>query len=330
LNLAKKEASTYTNQNLTQKYSSVADLQSENSFLKHQVEEFEITANVTSVKPENTRTKKKSTNAKVDSISKPLISTGTISTRKPPPRLPREWRDYQKNLARQNIQPSLQPINSESRVQTKRIVEAILFASGKPLTVKQIQQTFPELEQPDTLEIQNAIDDIIQDYLQRPIVLKKLASGYRFQVKEGMAYWVSRLFTEKPVRYSRAMMETLSIIAYRQPVTRGEIEEIRGVAVSTNIIHTLLEQEWVRVVAHKEAPGRPALYATTKQFLDYFNLNSLDQLPPIEELAQLDFNNTLSPLQQENCETTQIEFTSTIENQTIGQTDAKTAAADKD
>lgn len=193
---------------------------------------------------------------------------------------------------------------------TKRIVEAILFAANKPMTVKQIQQVFPELEQPDTLEIQDAIEAITQDYLTRPIGLKRLASGYRFQVKDGMAQWVSRIFEEKPPRYSRALLETLAIIAYRQPVTRGEIEEIRGVSVSTGIIQTLLEREWVRVIAHKEVPGRPALYGTTRQFLDYFNLSTLTELPTLEELVILDSTapaeiQTSQQTRQENSETPQ-------------------------
>jgi segregation and condensation protein B len=189
---------------------------------------------------------------------------------------------------------------------TKRIVEAILFAADKPMTVKQIQQVFPELEQPDSLAIQDAIDAISHDYRDRPIGLKRLANGYRFQIKDGMAYWVSRLFEEKPPRYSRALLETLAIIAYRQPVTRGEIEDIRGVGVSSGIIHTLLEREWVRVIAHKEVPGRPALYGTTKHFLDYFNLCALSELPTVEQLAGLNFSNLpQAQAQQDDIETTQ-------------------------
>ena len=202
----------------------------------------------------------------------------------------------------------------ECDVNIKRIVEAILFAANKPMTVKQIQEAFPELEQPDTLEIQTALEAIAQDYLVRPIGLIKLASGYRFQIREGMAPWVTRLFEEKPPRYSRALLETLSIIAYRQPVTRGEIEDIRGVSVSTGIIHTLLEREWVRVIAHKEVPGRPALYGTTKQFLDYFNLTSLSELPTLEEISHLDFNN--EHIQQENSERSQ---THTAESESQSQ-----------
>lgn len=156
------------------------------------------------------------------------------------------------------------------------------------MTVKQVQQVFPELERPDVNEIQTAIDAITIDYAPRPIELKQVASGYRFQVKKEMAHWVSRLFEEKPPKYSRALLETLAIIAYRQPVTRGDIEDIRGVSVSSNIIHTLLEREWIRVVAHKEAPGRPALYGTNKQFLDYFDLTSLSELPTLQEIQELD------------------------------------------
>ncbi len=209
---------------------------------------------------------------------------------------------------------------SGCNVNTKRIVEAILFAADKPLSVKQIQLVFPELEQPDTLEIQDAIESISQDYLTRPIGLQQLASGWRFQVKEGMAYWVSRLFEEKPPRYSRAMLETIAIIAYRQPVTRGEIEDIRGVAVSSSIIHTLLEREWIRVIAHKEAPGRPALYGTTKQFLDYFNLSALGQLPTLEELAQFDFSTLPQQLtQQDTSERPQTYLSAAIEARASGE-----------
>ena len=156
------------------------------------------------------------------------------------------------------------------------------------MTAKQIQQVFPELEQPDLSAIQSAIEVITEDYKYRPIELKAVASGYRFQVKQDLSRWVSRLFEEKPPKYSRALLETLAIIAYRQPVTRGDIEDIRGVSVSSSIIQTLLEREWVRVVAHKEVPGRPGLYGTTKQFLDYFNISSLNELPAMQEILHLD------------------------------------------
>lgn len=176
----------------------------------------------------------------------------------------------------------------ECNMEIKRIVEAILFVANRPMTVKQIQQVFPEIEQPDTLDIQSAIEAIIEEHQSRPVELKKLASGYRFQVRVELSRWVSRLFEEKPPKYSRALLETLSIIAYRQPVTRGEIEDIRGVSVSSSIIQTLLEREWIRVVAHKEVPGRPGLYGTTKQFLDYFNIESLNELPTLHEIQHLD------------------------------------------
>jgi len=187
----------------------------------------------------------------------------------------------------------------EINVKTKRIVEAILFAAKRPMTAKQVQQVFPELEQPELQEIQAAIEAITEDYKFRPIELKQVASGYRFQVKQDLSRWVSRLFEEKPPKYSRALLETLAIIAYRQPVTRGDIEDIRGVSVSSSIIQTLLEREWVRVVAHKEVPGRPGLYGTTKQFLDYFNITSLNELPALQEIQHLDgsIDNTQQPMQ---------------------------------
>jgi segregation and condensation protein B len=175
-------------------------------------------------------------------------------------------------------------------MEIKRIVEAIIFAANRPMTVKQIQQVFPEIEQPETIEILGAIESITEDYRDRPIELKHVASGYRFQVRQELSRWVSRLFEEKPPRYSRALLETLAIIAYRQPVTRGDIEDIRGVSVSTSIIQTLLEREWIKVVAHKEAPGRPGLYGTTKQFLDYFNVTTLNDLPTLQEIQDLDLS----------------------------------------
>jgi segregation and condensation protein B len=171
---------------------------------------------------------------------------------------------------------------------TKRIVEAILFAAKQPMTAKQVQQAFPEWEQPDLADIHAAITSICEDYQQRPIELKQVASGYRFQVRQELSHWVMRLFEEKPPKYSRALLETLAIIAYRQPVTRGDIEDIRGVSVSSSIIQTLLEREWIKVIAHKEVPGRPSLYATTKQFLDYFNLSALNELPTLQEIQELE------------------------------------------
>ena len=169
-----------------------------------------------------------------------------------------------------------------------QILEGALLAAGEPLSVQRIALLFEENERPSKEEIRAAIKSVEERCEDRGYELVQVASGYRFQVRQDLAAWVGRLWQERPARYSRALMETLSLIAYRQPITRGEIEEIRGVAVSTNIIKTLLEREWVRVVGHRDVPGRPAMYATTRQFLDYFNLKSLDQLPPLAEMKELD------------------------------------------
>jgi segregation and condensation protein B len=164
----------------------------------------------------------------------------------------------------------------------KHIVEAALFVAQKPLSLAELQALFPEDGQPEAAELRAALAELAQAFQSRPIELKEVATGFRFQVREALSPWVSRLFEERPARYSKAFLETLAIIAYRQPVTRGEIEEIRGVAVSTQIIRGLMERDWVQVVGHKEVPGRPGLYATTRQFLDYFNLKGLDELPPLQ------------------------------------------------
>jgi len=155
------------------------------------------------------------------------------------------------------------------------------------MPVPQLLEIFPELERPNKKQIQRALDDLTEEYGQQAIGLHKVASGYRFQVKTDVAPWVARLFAQKPPKYSRALLETIAIIAYQQPVTRADIEEIRGVSVSSNIIQTLLERTWIKVVAHKETLGHPALYGTTKQFLDYFNLTALDEMPPLKALQEL-------------------------------------------
>ncbi len=167
-------------------------------------------------------------------------------------------------------------------MELKNIVEAALFVAQKPLDIAELQALFPEDGQPATADLRLALAELAEEFNSRPLELKEVASGFRFQVREGLSPWISRLFEERPARYSKAFLETLAIIAYRQPVTRGEIEEIRGVAVSTHIIRALLERDWVQVVGHKEVPGRPGLYATTRQFLDYFNLKGLDGLPPLQ------------------------------------------------
>ena len=169
----------------------------------------------------------------------------------------------------------------------KRIAEAILLAAGRPLTLDQILLLFAEQERPDRNELRKALSALEEDFSTRGIELVQVASGYRIQVRQEMQLWVSRLWEEKPTRYSRALLETMALIAYRQPITRGEIEEVRGVSVSTSIVKTLLEREWVRIVGHRDVPGHPAMYGTTKEFLDYFNLNSLDELPTLAELRDL-------------------------------------------
>jgi segregation and condensation protein B len=171
----------------------------------------------------------------------------------------------------------------------KQIVEGALFAAGGPLTLDQIQTLFGEGERPERHALLAAIDELAEDYAGRAIEVAQVAGGYRIQVQASVAPWVARLWDEKPARYSRALLETLALIAYRQPVTRGEIEDIRGVVVSTQIVKTLVEREWIRVVGHRDVPGRPALYATTRRFLDYFGLRSLNDLPPLSEIRDPEF-----------------------------------------
>ena len=170
----------------------------------------------------------------------------------------------------------------------KYVIEAALLAAGKTLSVEALLKLFNELERPDRSAVKQALKALQQDYAQRGIEVCEVASGWRIQVRKSFSPWISALWDEKPPRYSRALLETLALIAYRQPITRGEIEEIRGVAVSTNIMRTLLERGWVRVVGHREVPGKPALYGTTRDFLDYFNLKSLDELPALAEIRDLD------------------------------------------
>lgn len=171
----------------------------------------------------------------------------------------------------------------------KQIVEGALLAAGGPLTLDRILGLFPDEERPSRDEVLDILSSLERDYRGRGIELTQVAGGYRVQVRKEMAPWVARLWEEKPARYSRALLETLSLIAYRQPITRGEIEEIRGVAVSTNIVKTLTEREWIRAVGHRDVPGRPALYATTRKFLDYFGLRCLNDLPTLAEIRDPEF-----------------------------------------
>ena len=176
-----------------------------------------------------------------------------------------------------------------SRPGLKAILEGALFAAGAPLTLEQLQTLFGEDERPERSELAAALAELSGDYEGRGIEIAEVAGGFRVQVRASVAPWVARLWDEKPARYSRALLETLALIAYRQPITRGEIEEIRGVAVTTQIVKTLTEREWIRVVGHRDVPGRPALYATTRRFLDYFGLRSLNDLPPLSEVRAPDF-----------------------------------------
>lgn len=175
-----------------------------------------------------------------------------------------------------------------SEIRLKEIIEAALMASGKPLSVDQILKLFLDDERPDRAEVRRALESLARDYAHRPIELLETAAGYRINVRSEYATWVSRLWEERPPRYSRALLETLSLVAYRQPITRGEIEDVRGVSVSSNIIKTLMERGWVKEVGHRDVPGKPALLATTKEFLNYFGLMGLDDLPPLSEIKDLD------------------------------------------
>ena len=204
----------------------------------------------------------------------------------------------------------LEPPNRPHRYPTlmdqdliNRIVEAALLAANQPLTLAQLHSLFPEDQPAPNGAVEQALETLREDCAPRGVELVELASGFRYQVKADVHAWVSRLWTERKTKYTRATLETLALIAYRQPITRGEIEQVRGVAVSSNIIQALEEREWIRVVGHRDVPGKPALYGTTKAFLDYFGLKRLDELPPLSELKdigelepQLQFEGTPAPI----------------------------------
>ena len=174
--------------------------------------------------------------------------------------------------------------------QIQRIIEGALLASDGPLTVANLVKLFTPGELEDeggSQQVRTALKNLQEDCETRGIELKRVASGYRYQVRQELSGWVSRLWDEKPPRYTRALLETLALVAYKQPVTRGDIEQVRGVSVSQSIMRTLIEREWIRAVGQREVPGRPSLYGTTKTFLDYFNLKSLDELPPLAEIRAL-------------------------------------------
>jgi segregation and condensation protein B len=198
-------------------------------------------------------------------------------------------------------------VNGEGYI--KRIIEAMLMASRDTLSVKQITRLLNNEENITESQVKKIINELITDYAARGIELKELAGGYRFQICNDLSIWINRLFEERPPRYSRALLETLAIITYKQPITRAEIEDIRGVSISTNTIKTLLERKWIKIAGHKNVPGKPVLYGTTNDFLDYFNLKSLKELPDLEQIIsekkiseqlELDFavgesNNDVSP-----------------------------------
>jgi segregation and condensation protein B len=182
--------------------------------------------------------------------------------------------------------------------QLKRILEAALLAAAQPLSLPQLSALFVEPDVPTHEDLARALEQLGEECADRGIELKEVASGFRYQVRQDVNAWVARLWTERQTKYSRALLETLALIAYRQPITRGEIEQIRGVAVSTNIVKTLEEREWIRVVGYRDVPGKPELFGTTKGFLDYFVLKSLDELPPLAEIRdveEFDAQLTLGP-----------------------------------
>jgi segregation and condensation protein B len=172
--------------------------------------------------------------------------------------------------------------------EVKNVVEAALMVAQRPLSLDSLLGLFGEAGRPERSQIRGAVEALREEYGGRGIELVEVASGYRIQVRQQLSEWVSRLWEERPPRYSRALLETLALIAYRQPITRGEIEDVRGVSVSTNIIRTLLDRGWVRVLGHRDVPGKPAMYGTTRDFLDYFGLKKLDDLPSLAELRDID------------------------------------------
>jgi segregation and condensation protein B len=178
-------------------------------------------------------------------------------------------------------------LGDQARTSLKNVLEALLLASGEPLSLATMASVFTDDERPGNSAIGKALQDLAADYEERGLELKEVANGFRLQVRQEVNPWVSRLREERPQRYSRALLETLALIAYRQPITRGDIEEVRGVSVRTNIIRTLQEREWIRVIGHRDVPGKPALFGTTKVFLDYFNLMSLDDLPSLAEIMDM-------------------------------------------
>lgn len=198
--------------------------------------------------------------------------------------------DMQEEVNESIEKPKKIIINSDlSQQELMRILEAALFSAGHTLNIDRLMDLFPYDKHPGKDALKDALNALQEQYLEKTsLELKEVSSGFRFQVRDDYSSWVAKLFEERPARYSRATLETLSLIAYRQPITRAEIEEVRGVGVSSQIIKTMIERDWIRVIGHRDVPGKPALYATTKGFLDYFNLKSLTELPALADLRDID------------------------------------------
>jgi segregation and condensation protein B len=212
----------------------------------------------------------------------------------------------------------------------RNVIEASLLSAGRPLSLADLGELFEEASRPDKATLLGALEELRVDYAGRSIEVREVASGYRIQVRSEFAPEVARLFPERPQRYSRALLETLALIAYRQPITRAEIEQVRGVAVNPNIVKTLMERNWVRVVGHRDVPGHPELLGTTRDFLDYFSLQSLDDLPPLAELRDMADLNPQLPLpgtQLDNADTTGV-FTAEAEASDAGSEIAEPVAGD--
>ena len=184
-----------------------------------------------------------------------------------------------------------------------QIIEAALLSASRPLNIEEIQRLFPKEQTPGKEDIKETLDEIDELCTNRGVELKRVSSGYRMQVKQSLSEYIAKLWEEKPQKYTKATLETLALIAYRQPITRGEIEEIRGVSVGTQLIRGILERGWIKIVGQRDVPGRPSLYATTKEFLDYFGLQHLRELPDLPELADVDSLDMELPLEEEKDQT---------------------------
>lgn len=208
------------------------------------------------------------------------------------------------------------------------LLEALLLAADRPLSLENLANIFDEVERPDIPLLRQSLAYLRAQCHGRGVELQEVASGYRLQIPSRFAPWVTRLWEERPQRYSRALLETLALIAYRQPITRGEIEDVRGVTVSSQIIKTLQDRDWIRIVGHRDVPGRPALFATTRTFLDDFNLKNLDDLPPLSALR--DREAALAPLLQEELSLEQVLIASSSAQQGTSKASFKSLLAELD